>query len=116
VVEPADWLSGDHRIDGVLAAAGPGVDPGAFGGSSFNLVDLAPTILAAAGATPSVRHSGRVLEELVGSEIAAAAVGAPMGSGAASPGPADREMATPGLDGAEADEVEEHLRGLGYLE
>jgi hypothetical protein len=111
VTEPADWLSGDHRIEGVVAAAGPDVDPAAFRDRSFNLVDLAPTILAAAGAPPSVRHSGTVLSALVGPEAALAA-GGPAGVATipAAQGPG------PGLDDTEAEEVEDHLRGLGYLE
>jgi predicted AlkP superfamily phosphohydrolase/phosphomutase len=111
VTEPADWLSGDHRIEGVVAATGPGVDPTAFRDGPFNLVDLAPTILAAVGATPSVRHSGTVLTAMVGPEVGLFA-GAPASA---------REVPTPqgaggGLDETEAEEVEEHLRGLGYLE
>jgi predicted AlkP superfamily phosphohydrolase/phosphomutase len=104
-VEPADWLSGDHRVEGVLAAAGPAVDPGGFP-EAARLVDLAPTILAAVGAPSSVRHSGSVLPSLVGADAAVAASAAPEDAA----GPAF------GLDDAEAEEVEEHLRGLGYLE
>src|SRR5262249_33530065 len=42
-VEPADWSSGDHRIEGVFAAAGAGVQPSGFP-QAPRLVDLAPTI------------------------------------------------------------------------
>jgi predicted AlkP superfamily phosphohydrolase/phosphomutase len=119
VIDDADWLSGEHRIDGVLAAAGPRVDRGAFGSSSFQLVDLAPTILGAVGVASPVRHSGTALSSLIGSDAAAAAQ-------ASSPGPR-REVestASASADGErekdlnerEAEEVEEHLRGLGYLE
>jgi predicted AlkP superfamily phosphohydrolase/phosphomutase len=105
-VEAADWLSGDHRVDGVLACAGGTVDPSTFPDAA-RLVDLAPTILAAVGAPASVRHSGSVLRAVVGEELAVAA------SEAESEHPPD---ASEGLDEAEAEEVEEHLRGLGYLE
>src|ERR671918_2338930 len=44
VVEDADWLSGDHRMEGVIVAAGPSVRRDAFD-QSAELVDLAPTIL-----------------------------------------------------------------------
>ncbi|HJP65470.1 MAG TPA: alkaline phosphatase family protein [Actinomycetota bacterium] len=110
VVEPADWLSGDHRVEGVLAAAGPGVDAAEVAGRPANLVDLAPTILAAAGAQPSVRHSGTVLTQLVGADATLAMAAASGGQ------PSESAPVTPGLDDAEAEEVEEHLRGLGYLE
>lgn len=109
MVEPADWISGDHRMDGVLAAAGPTVDRSLFPSRPFHLVDLAPTILAAVGAPPSVQHSGTILSALVGR----APTGEPVG--ASIPEGPDVEGG-PGLNETEADEVEEHLRGLGYLE
>ena len=108
-VEPADWLSGDHRLDGVLAAAGSTVDPSAFAGRTFNLVDLAPTILAAAGASSSVPHTGAVRDPLLGRQVAATVI----------PGMAAEPVeGDTGFDMGEeeAEEVEEHLRGLGYLE
>jgi predicted AlkP superfamily phosphohydrolase/phosphomutase len=114
VVEPADWLSGEHRLEGVLAAAGPAVDPPAFGGTTFRLVDLAPTILAALGVPPSVRHSGAALAALVGADAAGAASAARIETPAAIPGMGGATDS--GLDADEAEEVEDHLRGLGYLE
>jgi predicted AlkP superfamily phosphohydrolase/phosphomutase len=112
MVAPADWLSGEHRLEGVLAAAGPSVEPAEFDGGPFRLVDLAPTILAALGATPSVRHSGSRLPALVGSATAGGAGEAWIPDQTTPVRPAG----SPGLDDAEAEEVEEHLRGLGYLE
>ena len=106
-VEPADWLAGDHRIDGVLAAAGPQVAREGFP-EIARLVDLAPTILAAVGAPASVHHAGSVLRALVGEEAAVAAGKAPVDD--------DISGGGVGLDDMEADEVEEHLRGLGYIE
>ncbi|GBC87522.1 hypothetical protein HRbin12_01532 [bacterium HR12] len=60
-----------------------------------------------------MKHTGRVLHELVGSEAEVRRAEAPA-------------VVIPGLTGAveeesvvsdtEADEMEEHLRGLGYLE
>jgi hypothetical protein len=75
------------------------------------LVDMAPTILAALDAPASIEHTGRVLHEVVGSEASVAK--------------AEPAVAIPGMGGGdksstvsdtEADEMEEHLRGLGYLE
>jgi predicted AlkP superfamily phosphohydrolase/phosphomutase len=111
-VEPADWMSGDHRIEGVLAAAGPNVAAGPAFPEMARLVDLAPTILATVGAQPSVHHSGTVLRELVGEDAAVAAGAAPLAAAA----DGDGSEAGLGLDDMEADEVEEHLRGLGYIE
>jgi hypothetical protein len=110
-LEDADWISGDHRIEGVIVAAGPGVT--AFEQPPL-LIDLAPTILAALGAPASIEHTGRVLHEVVGSEAkisrgepskpAASISGMPSGDGESN------------VSDTEADEMEEHLRGLGYLE
>ncbi len=105
MVEPADWMSGDHRVEGVLAAAGPEVDAARFP-EVAHLVDLAPTILAAVGAPASVSHAGSVLSALVGRDAALATTAEP----------AEDVRAGAGLDDVEAEEVEEHLRGLGYLE
>jgi predicted AlkP superfamily phosphohydrolase/phosphomutase len=107
VVEDADWLSGDHRMEGVIAAAGPGVGPDAFV-EPRQLLDVAPTVLAALGVPPSVKHDGQVLASIVGEEVSGTVpsrVGADLGAPTES-----------GLDAEEAREVEEHLRGLGYLE
>src|SRR5919109_4007329 len=106
MVEAADWLSGDHRMDGVIAAAGPRVREDAFDEPAL-LVDMAPTVLAALEVPASVNHDGRVLSRLVGEE--------------ASVGAAEQERTGEGssgedLNAEEALEVEEHLRGLGYLE
>jgi predicted AlkP superfamily phosphohydrolase/phosphomutase len=105
-IEDADWVSGDHRPEGVIVAAGPDVRP--FEQPPM-LIDLAPTILAALDAPASITHTGRVLHELVGSAEAKAATsvevpGMPRGDDGSS------------VSDTEADEMEEHLRGLGYLE
>jgi predicted AlkP superfamily phosphohydrolase/phosphomutase len=107
-IEKADWLAGDHRPEGVMVAVGPKVR--AFE-SEPQLIDIAPTILASLDAPAGIKHTGRVLHEVVGAgasvtvdESAAAAVAAAE-AGAAS-----------AVSDTEADEMEEHLRGLGYLE
>jgi predicted AlkP superfamily phosphohydrolase/phosphomutase len=107
-VEPADWSSGDHRIDGVLIAAGPTVDLSAFPAAP-RLIDLAPTILASVGVPASARHTGTVLAGIVGAGVEGNAepeVTASEGGG----------LSGIGLDDADARELEDHLRGLGYLE
>ncbi|MEX0989905.1 MAG: alkaline phosphatase family protein [Actinomycetota bacterium] len=105
-VEKADWIAGDHRIDGVMAVTGPGVR--AFEQTPL-LVDLAPTILAALDAPASIEHTGRVLHEVVGTDASVKA-GTAAGTVDAS------STAEPTVSDTEADEMEEHLRGLGYLE
>ena len=103
-IEDADWVSGDHRPEGVIVATGPSVQPFA---EPPLLVDLAPTILAALDAPASVKHTGRVLHEIVGTQASVKA-GETAAVAAASEEPT--------VTDTEADEMEEHLRGLGYLE
>ncbi len=108
-LEDPDWISGDHRMEGVIVAAGPAVKP--FEQQPL-LVDMAPTILAALGAPASIEHTGRVLHEVVGTEARVAR------------GESEPAVQIPGMPGSyetqvtdtEAGEMEEHLRGLGYLE
>jgi predicted AlkP superfamily phosphohydrolase/phosphomutase len=85
MIEAADWLSGDHRPEGVYVAAGPAA--GTADGGEISLTDFAGLIEAAAG-----------LE--AGPERPAAPVSA---EGSV-------------FSDEEQREVEERLRGLGYLE
>jgi len=113
--EDADWVSGDHRIEGTIVAVGPNVKP--FERTPA-LIDMAPTIVAALDAPTAVKPTGRVLTEILGTgaHITERAV-ADEPAAPAIPG-----MAIPGMDAGsavnetEADEMEEHLRGLGYIE
>jgi predicted AlkP superfamily phosphohydrolase/phosphomutase len=104
-IEKADWLAGDHRPEGVLAVAGPNVQPFA---EPPMLIDLAPTILAALDAPASIKHTGRVLTEVVGADASTRAAEAAPGTEVTESGPS--------VSTDEAEEMEEHLRGLGYLE
>ena len=106
MVESADWVSGDHRMDGVIVAAGPAVGRDAFA-EPANLVDVAPTILAALDAPASVAHTGRVLTAVVGTDASVRA------GESSAPDVVDEGQA---VGDHEAEEMEEHLRGLGYLE
>jgi predicted AlkP superfamily phosphohydrolase/phosphomutase len=105
-IEDADWVSGDHRMEGVIVAVGPKVKP--FD-SPPALIDLAPTLVAALQAPAAVTPTGRVLDEIVGSDAAMTSREAT----SAIPGMTPEE---PTVSDTEADEMEEHLRGLGYLE
>jgi predicted AlkP superfamily phosphohydrolase/phosphomutase len=110
-IEDADWVSGDHRLEGVIVAMGPNVRPFE---STPSLIDMAPTLVAALDAPTAVKPTGRVLTEVLGSD-------AKMTEREPEPASAIPGMAIPGMgDSAvsdtEADEMEEHLRGLGYIE
>jgi predicted AlkP superfamily phosphohydrolase/phosphomutase len=107
MVEDADWLSGDHRLEGVIVATGPEVTPGPLQDPA-RLVDLAPTALAALGVSSAVPRDGNVLSSLVGRDVAL-----DVRSGAEA---AEREGERSGLTSDEEGEIEEHLRGLGYVE
>jgi predicted AlkP superfamily phosphohydrolase/phosphomutase len=107
MVEPADWLSGDHRLEGVIVATGPEVTPGPLT-EEARLIDLGPTALAALGVASGVPRDGRVLSTLVGEGVELA-VGQ-SSDGAAAP------VDDTGLTSDEEGEIEDHLRGLGYVE
>jgi predicted AlkP superfamily phosphohydrolase/phosphomutase len=108
-IEDADWVSGDHRPEGVIVAVGPNVRPFE---EEPKLIDMAPTILAALDAPATVQHTGRVLHELVGAADVKHTEAAPA---VAIPGMPTGEGESAVSD-SEADEMEEHLRGLGYIE
>jgi predicted AlkP superfamily phosphohydrolase/phosphomutase len=103
-IEDADWVSGDHRLEGTIVAVGPSVKPFE---SQPALIDLAPTLVAALDAPTAVHPKGRILHEVVGSEKALTA----RESTVQIPG-----MGESAVSDMEADEMEEHLRGLGYIE
>jgi predicted AlkP superfamily phosphohydrolase/phosphomutase len=107
MVEAADWLSGDHRLEGVVVATGPQVEPGPLA-ETVELIDLGPTVLAALGVPSGVPRDGKVLASLAGAdarlEVDAASANASQGASES------------GLESHEEDEIEEHLRGLGYVE
>jgi predicted AlkP superfamily phosphohydrolase/phosphomutase len=86
MVEDADWLSGDHRPEGVYVMAGPGIEAGA--GPEISLGDFAAQIAHEIGlpADPEWGRSGLEAE--------------PVGA----------------YSDEEERLVEERLRGLGYLE
>jgi hypothetical protein len=107
MLEDADWLSGDHRLEGVLIATGPEVTPGPLT-ETAELIDLAPTAMAALGVPSGIPRDGKVLAQLLGPDHQL--VVEERGHG---------EQGTYGGTGLTSDEeteVEDHLRGLGYVE
>jgi predicted AlkP superfamily phosphohydrolase/phosphomutase len=64
LVEDADWLSGDHREEGIYAAAGPGIAAGT--GSDVSLADFASQIVEAVGLEPDPEWSRPSPKEAVG--------------------------------------------------
>jgi predicted AlkP superfamily phosphohydrolase/phosphomutase len=118
MVEDADWLSGDHRLEGMIVATGPEVKPGPLQ-EVAELIDLGPTSLAALGVPSGIERDGKVLSTLVGDGVTLE-VRSDGASGTDGPtegwsAPA-RSTDESGLTSDEEGEVEEHLRGLGYVE
>jgi hypothetical protein len=103
-IEDAVGVSGDHRLEATIVAVGPNVKPLE---SQPALIDTAPTIVAALDARTAVTPKGRILHEIVGSDKALTA----RESRVQIPG-----MGESAVSDNEADEMEEHLRGLGYIE
>ena len=108
MVEEADWLSGDHRLEGVIVATGPEVRSGPLQ-ETAKLIDLAPTSLAALGVPSAIERDGKVLPSLVGE-------GVELDLGAAAAGGKADAVDETGLTSDEEGEIEDHLRGLGYVE
>ena len=108
MVEEADWLSGDHRIEGVIVATGPEVSPGPLD-EKVELIDLAPTALAALGVPSAIERDGKAIRSLVGE-------GVELDVRAPGNGPGDADVGDAGLTSGEEDEIEDHLRWLGYVE
>jgi predicted AlkP superfamily phosphohydrolase/phosphomutase len=86
LAEDADWLSGDHRPEGIYVAAGPGIDAGE--GPEISLGDFAAQIVEGIGLEADPDWSRTSVE------------GEPVGA----------------YSDEEERLVEERLRGLGYLE
>jgi hypothetical protein len=63
MVEQADWLSGDHRPEGVYVMAGPDIAPG--DGDEISLADFAGQIVSATGLEPDPEWSSGAPVEAV---------------------------------------------------
>ena len=120
----SDW----HRPWGILILSGPSIRPGAAI-ENPGLLDIAPTLLALAGAPVAAAFEGRILEEALTDEARArirkepaparpASAGAPAATGRAPSGPASLDGAAPSDasgDPAERQALLERLVSLGYL-
>ncbi len=103
-------LSGIHRREGILIAAGPNIRRGAEL-SRPSICDLAPTALSLLGVPVPAGMEGRVLNEiLLGAPEAARTT---LGESAASP-PAG--IAEGAFSPEEQDSIAAHLKTLGYMD
>lgn len=101
--------TGNHTLDGVLIACGPGVTPGQqIVGAQ--IIDLAPTLLAALGVPIPDTMDGRVLSEL----FSPGSIPEPRKSAPSEPSAKDALGAS--YSPEDESTVEGRLRGLGYLD
>lgn len=110
--EPTGWASGDHALQGILVAWGPGVIPGPVTGAE--LVSVAPTALYWLGQSVPVAMDGGVLGLFEPAYLASNPIRREPGGGTG-PSPADDAPPAAVLTAEEEKEIQDHLRGLGYL-
>jgi hypothetical protein len=126
VISPAFGPTGDHRMEGILIAAGPAFRAGASPRQA-DLLDIAPTVLHLLGIPVPDDMDGRVLTELLEPSIASAALEAiPDVTAGAYYQPelagvrahSDGEPSAPltaGYTENENEEIQQRLADLGYL-
>ncbi len=105
--------SGCHRREGIFIAHGPGVRAAGHSfakAAEFNIVDLAPTLLAMLGEPVPRVMDGRVLHEIFSQPPAVSYTGSEDGAGEEVDSRANQS-----LQDAEERQIEERLRSLGYL-
>jgi predicted AlkP superfamily phosphohydrolase/phosphomutase len=132
VISPAFGPTGDHRMEGILIAAGPAFLPGSSP-CQADLLDIAPTVLHLLGVPVPADMDGHILTELLDPRAAPPAAGAipiatpgllyqPSLAGVGGNGSGDANVsglsgvpvATPYSDEEEA-AIQQRLADLGYL-
>jgi predicted AlkP superfamily phosphohydrolase/phosphomutase len=108
---PTRKYSGMHRPEGLFIAWGPIIIPGRI--HNARLMDIAPTVLYAAGHDVPNDMDGRILEELFAPEFRASH---PPHYTDLTAGEKLEGSEQPVYSAREARELEERLRSLGYLE
>jgi predicted AlkP superfamily phosphohydrolase/phosphomutase len=102
------WWSGDHRLEGILMARGPGIAPGARLDAPV-VYDLLPTIMYGAGLPVPGALDGRVIDQAFNpAHLAANPLRIAEAAG-------DTASEGGALSSAEEELIEAKLRALGYL-
>jgi predicted AlkP superfamily phosphohydrolase/phosphomutase len=107
-LEPSFDRSGGHRMDGIVMAMGPGIRRG-HQLQGAELVDLAPTILAALGTPIPDDMDGKVLTEAFEDDFFSKL---PIRYTAVEPRESREQV---DLTPEQEEIIKEHLRGLGYV-
>ena len=119
LISPSFGPTGDHRMEGVLIAAGRGVKPGAHLGSSASLLDVAPTILELFGVPIPPDMDGHPMSELFDPALVPPSVPADPQAVPSEPTPADPpgDDATDSAGYTEEEDaaIQQRLADLGYL-
>jgi predicted AlkP superfamily phosphohydrolase/phosphomutase len=102
-------VEGGHTLDGILLAAGPGVQLADVQGAS--LVDIMPTVLHLLGLEVPPDVDGHVLTQILSSEYM---VEHPVRRGE-TPAQHDRALAEEAYTSEQEEEIRKQLRQLGYL-
>jgi predicted AlkP superfamily phosphohydrolase/phosphomutase len=109
LISPAFGPTGDHRMEGVLVAAGSPFRPGAAPAQA-TLLDVAPTILHLLGVPVPADMDGRVLNEILNPAFTPAHTDAEPAAGA------EAAVPVPSAYTEEEDaQIQQRLADLGYL-
>ena len=107
VISPAFGPTGDHRLEGVFIAAGPGIQAGATLEPGATLLDIAPTVLQLLGVPAPDDLDGRPLVEVLSPSV----LPVPVSANAPASLPPDLDDRDP----EDAEAVKRRLSDLGYL-
>ena len=113
-IAPAFGPTGDHRLEGILIAAGPSVRPGAEP-IEASLLDVAPTVLHLLGVPVPEDIDGRILTELLDQEHATAALRPALATAFAGTNGNMGQVAELHYTQEEDAQVRQRLADLGYL-
>ena len=105
--EPSGWASGNHKPDGIFLGHGPSFEAGKWVDEP-NIIDIAPTLLALLDLPIPDDVDGRVLRETFAETVKPKVLWKEAQKFQAAEGSA--------FSAAEKAEIEERLRGLGYLQ
>jgi predicted AlkP superfamily phosphohydrolase/phosphomutase len=105
--EPSGWSSGNHKPNGIFLGHGPSFSEGTWVDDP-NIMDITPTLLSILGLPIPDDVDGRVLKESFHKTFKPEILW--------SEAQAFETQAGEGFSAAEQAEIEERLRGLGYLQ